>query len=322
MKNALRFFLILFCFAGTFAFAQQDTLIHKLDSLSRKKDSAEMQLNNIKASVYNETTKITFRNYFALGFSDLKQELTKPFHMTGKDWRNLAKFAVIIGAAGFADEPVQKFAVHLTNNNPGLLHISQNVTYFGARYEMLTLATIAAYGFIFKKPKMITTTLLATQAYLIGSAIENTLKFFTGRTRPTYYAPGVEPEPKFMGPGFLWHAHVNGGYQRSSFPSGHTTVAFAAATVFASEYRNTTAIPIIAYSAATLIGLSRITQNAHWLTDVIAGAANGFLAGKNIVNNYHRYAKIKDPHHNKNTLSFNLQYNIGHASPGFIYKFR
>ena len=125
-----------------------------------------------------------------------------------------------------------------------------------------------------------------------------------------------------MGPGFLWHAHVNGGYQRSSFPSGHTTVAFAAATVFASEYRNTTAIPIIAYSAATLIGLSRITQNAHWFTDVIAGAANGFLAGKNIVNNYHRYAKIKDPRHNKNTLSFNLQYNVGHVEPGLIYQFR
>jgi membrane-associated phospholipid phosphatase len=321
MKNTLRFLLILSCIAPAIAFAQQDTLIHKLDSLSRKKDSAEMQLNNINASTYNQTTKITFNNYFALWFSDLKQEVTKPLHMTGKDWGNLAKFAVIIGAAGFADEPVQKFAVHLTGNHPGLLRVSQNVTYFGARYEILTLATITAYGFIFKKPKMITTTLLATQAYLIGSAIENTLKFFTGRTRPTYYASGVEAEPKFMGPGFLWHAHVNGGYQRSSFPSGHTTVAFAAATVFASEYRNTTAIPIIAYSAATLIGLSRLTQNAHWLTDVIAGAANGFLAGKNIVNNYHRYAKLKDPRHNKNTLSFNLQYNIGHVEPGLVYKF-
>jgi membrane-associated phospholipid phosphatase len=322
MKNTLRLLLTLFCIAPSLTFAQQDTLINKLDSLNRKKDSAEMQLNNINASAYNQTTKITFKNYFALGFSDLKQEVTKPLHMTGKDWRNLATFAVIITAAGFADEPVQKFAVHLTSNNPGLLRVSQNVTYFGARYEMLTLATVAAYGFIFKKSKMVTTTLLATQAYLIGSAIENTLKFFTGRTRPTYYAPGVEPEPKFMGPGFLWHAHVNGGYQRSSFPSGHTTVAFAAATVFASEYRNTAAIPIIAYSAATLIGLSRLTQNAHWLTDVIAGATNGFLAGKNIVNNYHRYAKLKDPHHNKNTLSFDLQYNIGHVEPGLIYKFR
>ena len=321
MKNTLRVLLTLSCFASSLAFAQQDTLIHKLDSLRRKKDSAEMQLNNINASAYNQTTKITFKNYFALGFSDLKQEVTKPLHMTRKDWRNLAKFAVVIGAAGFADRPVQKFAVHLTNNNPGLVHVSQYVTYFGARYEILTLATITAYGFIFKKPKMITTTLLATQAYLIGSAIENTLKFFTGRTRPTYYAPGVTPKPRFLGPGFLWHAHVNGGYQRSSFPSGHTTVAFAAATVFASEYSNTTAIPVIAYSAATLIGLSRITQNAHWLTDVIAGAANGFLAGKNIVNNYHRYAKIKDPRHNKNTLSFNLQYNTGHVEPGIIYKF-
>ncbi len=322
MKNILQYLLTLFCIAPLLVFAQQDTLSHKLDSLSRKKDSAEMQQNNINASAYNQSTKITFRNYFVLGISDLKQELTKPVHMTGKDWRNLAKFAVVIGAASFADEPIQRFAVHLTNDNSGLVHVSQYVTYFGARYEIATLATITAYGLVFKKPKMITTTLLATQAYLVGSAIENTVKFFTGRTRPTYYAPGVEPEPKFLGPGFLWHAHVNGGYQRSSFPSGHTTVAFAAATVFASEYRNTTVIPVIAYSAATLVGLSRITQNAHWFTDVIAGAANGFLAGKNIVNNYHRYAKIKDPRHNKNTLSFNFQYDFGHIEPGVIYQFR
>jgi len=322
MKNTLAFLVTLFCIVPTLVFAQQDTLIHKLNSLSRKKDSAEMQANNINASAYNKNSKITFKNYFTLGFSDLKQEVTKPLHMTSKDWRNLVKFAVVMGAASFADEPMQKFAVHLTSNNPGLVHVSKYVTYFGARYEMATLATITIYGWVFKKPKMITTTLLATQAYLVGSAIENMLKFFTGRTRPTYYAPGVEPEPRFMGPGFLWHAHVNGAYHRSSFPSGHTTVAFAAATVFASEYRNTTAIPIIAYSAATLIGLSRITQNAHWFTDVIAGAANGFLAGKNIVNNYHRYAKIKDPKHNKNTLTFNLQYNMGNLEPGVVYQFR
>src|ERR1043165_4326220 len=114
MKNTLRLLLTLSCLGPFLVFAQQDTLINKLDSLAKKNDSAEMQLNNINAPAYNETTRITFKNYCALGFTDLKREVIKPFHMTGKDWRNLAKFAVIIGAATFADEPVQKFAVHLT----------------------------------------------------------------------------------------------------------------------------------------------------------------------------------------------------------------
>ena len=102
----------------------------------------------------------------------------------------------------------------------------------------------------------------------------------------------------------------------------HTTVAFAAATVFALEYKDQLIVPIIAFSAASLIGLSRITENKHWSTDVLTGAALGFLVGKQVVNNYHRSAKLKAPNQKKNTVSFNLQYYSGHVVPGMIYKFR
>jgi len=68
--------------------------------------------------------------------------------------------------------------------------------------------------------------------------------------------------------------------------------------------------------------VSRITENKHWSTDVLVGAALGFLAGKQVVNNYHRYAKLKAPDQRKNTVSFNLQYYSGHIVPGIIYKFR
>jgi membrane-associated phospholipid phosphatase len=79
------------------------------------------------------------------------------------------------------------------------------------------------------------------------------------------------------------------------FLRGHTTLAFAAATVYAMEYRNKPLIPVLAYTAASLIGLSRITENKHWATDVVAGAALGYLSGRQVVNNYHRYAKLKAP---------------------------
>jgi hypothetical protein len=48
----------------------------------------------------------------------------------------------------------------------------------------------------------------------------------------------------------------------------------------------------------------------------------GFLAGKQVVNNYHRYAALKAPAEKKNTISFNLQYYSGHIAPGIIYTFR
>lgn len=323
MRLALRLLLLLFLSLPIAGFSQQkDTLINKLDSLNKKTDSAGKQVNNTSPKAYNESTKLTFNSYFLLLGSDLKQEFTKPFHMTGKDWGRLGKFAVVAGALLFADEPIQKGAVKLTTNHPGLKNVSKYVTNFGGIYEAYTLATFGAYGIIFKSQKIKTTTLLATQAYITGGALESVLKFVSGRTRPSYYDPNVEAEPTFLGPFSKTAKDANGKKVYSSFPSGHTTVAFAAATVFALEYKDHLAIPIIAYSAATFIGLSRITENKHWSTDVLTGAALGFLAGKQVVNNYHRYAKLKSPNKKKNTVSFNLQYYAGHLVPGMIYKFR
>jgi membrane-associated phospholipid phosphatase len=323
MKLGIRLLVVFFLSLPAAGFSQQkDTLINKLDSLNKKTDSAGKQVNNISPKAYNESTKLTFNSYFTLLGSDLKQEFTKPFHMTGKDWGRLGKFAVVAGALAFADEPIQKGAVKLRTTNPGLNNVSKYITNFGGIYEAYTLAAFGAYGIIFKSEKMKTTTLLATQAYITGAALESVLKFVSGRTRPSYYDPNTEAEPKFLGPLSKTAKDANGKKVYSSFPSGHTTVAFAAATVFALEYKGQPIVPIIAYSAASLIGLSRITENKHWSTDVLVGAALGFLAGKQVVNNYHRYAKLKAPNHNKNTVSFNLQYYSGHVEPGMIYKFR
>jgi membrane-associated phospholipid phosphatase len=80
-------------------------------------------------------------------------------------------------------------------------------------------------------------------------------------------------------------------------------------------------VPVLAYGAASLIGLSRISENKHWISDVFAGAAIGYLSGRLVVNNYHRYAKLKSPGQKKNSLSFNLQYNNGVIMPGMVYRF-
>ncbi len=322
MIRGIKLLLVLLYFSPTAGLSQQtDTLINKLDSLTRKTDSAGSQVNNIDQKSYNENTKITFNTYFIILASNFKQSFTKPFHMSKKDWGNFGKFAVATVALSFADEPIQRGALKLRNKNTGLNNISKYITNFGGNYEGYTLTALGAYGFIFKNEKMKTTVLLATQAYITGAAVESVGKFLSGRTRPSYYAAGTEPEPKFLGPFSKTATTSSSKKLYSSFPSGHTTVAFAAATVFALEYRDKPMVPVIAYSAASLIGLSRITENKHWATDVLVGAALGYLSGKQVVNNYHRYSKLKAPGQKRNTISFNLDYSYGHLMPGMVYKF-
>jgi membrane-associated phospholipid phosphatase len=63
-----------------------------------------------------------------------------------------------------------------------------------------------------------------------------------------------------------------------SFPSGHTSNAFVNATVLYLEYREQNRI--LAWSGyvfATATGILRIMNNAHWLSDVVAGAGIGIM---------------------------------------------
>lgn len=58
----------------------------------------------------------------------------------------------------------------------------------------------------------------------------------------------------------------------ASFPSGHSTVAFAIATVIALHYPKT---GIVFFLCAILIGLSRIAAGVHWPSDILGGLVLG-----------------------------------------------
>jgi membrane-associated phospholipid phosphatase len=320
--NFVKKWLVILMLSLPCAGIAQDTLVNKLDSLTRKKDSAGQQINNINPSAYNAQTDLDLKSYFVLLGSSVKQEFTKPFHMSDKDWKNFGIFTGATVALYFVDKPIQRAALKLRNRNTGVNNISKYVTNFGGIYEGYTLAGLAAYGLVFKDKKIVTTTLLATQSYITAGALQVVIKFLAGETRPSYYGPEQVASPRFLGPFSKIQRDATGRKTYSSFPSGHTTVAFAAATVFASEYRDQPIIPIIAYTAASLIGISRITENMHWTTDVFVGAALGYLSGKQVVNNYHRYAKLKAPNQPKNSVSFTLNYSYGHLEPGLVYHFR
>ncbi len=75
----------------------------------------------------------------------------------------------------------------------------------------------------------------------------------------------------------------------TSFPSGHTAQAFAAATFMAKEYGHRSIwYSVGAYTVATGIGAMRVMNNRHWISDVLVGAGLGIFS-TNIVYLTHRY---------------------------------
>lgn len=69
------------------------------------------------------------------------------------------------------------------------------------------------------------------------------------------------------------------GSTRNSFPSGHTATAFMAATMMHKEYGwRSPWYSVGAYALATATGVSRILNNRHWMSDVLAGAGIGIMS--------------------------------------------
>jgi len=71
------------------------------------------------------------------------------------------------------------------------------------------------------------------------------------------------------------------GQDNKSFPSGHTSQAFAMASVAQQHYGWKIGVP--AYALAGLMGASRIHEDKHWLSDVVAGAGLGYIVGRTVV---------------------------------------
>lgn len=63
---------------------------------------------------------------------------------------------------------------------------------------------------------------------------------------------------------------------RRSFPSGHTCIAFAGATMLHKEYGKVSPwISVAGYGVATIVGIDRVLGDHHYWHDVAAGAGIG-----------------------------------------------
>lgn len=85
------------------------------------------------------------------------------------------------------------------------------------------------------------------------------------------------------------------GSTYNSFPSGHTTQVFAAATFLNEEYKDRYPwMPYASYTVASSVGLLRVANNRHYVSDVLVGAGIGYLSMK-VAYWTHRY-KWGKPH--------------------------
>lgn len=119
--------------------------------------------------------------------------------------------------------------------------------------------------------------LAETAAFTFG--VTNLTKVATGRRRPYLYNDGFTVDERA-------ELARESGQGTLSFPSGHTSLAFAAATFLSTTYadihgptRASKWIWASSLGVASLVGVARVQGGKHFRTDVIVGAAVGAAIG-------------------------------------------
>lgn len=143
-----------------------------------------------------------------------------------------------------------------------------------------------------------------TEAVIVASGVTGFLKGVLGRSRPYVTGDTIPHDFNFLkgfgrgtyGIGPNGQRLTSADYQ--SFPSGHTTAAFAVASAVTSEARRVQPgwVWLVAptmYGGATLVGLSRMYHNNHWASDVVLGAAIGTFSGLKVVRYSHAHPDNK-----------------------------
>ena len=139
--------------------------------------------------------------------------------------------------------------IHAIRNSciPGFHYSYDDYLQYGPAGVMLALKA-SGYESRSSWGRMLTSDALSVA---VMSAAVNGVKYSVGRLRPD-------------------------GSRHNSFPSGHTATAFMTATMLHKEYGwKSPWFSIGGYTAAAVTGVSRLMNNRHWMTDVMAGAAIG-----------------------------------------------
>ncbi len=169
-------------------------------------------------------------------------------------------------------------------NQPVIRSVSPIITNLGdGRASLAIFGGFLAYSYIEHDRSALQAGKIGLEAFLLSGIAAQILKHTFGRERPS--VASVQGG-RWNGAFVLLNqgSSKRGGYAHfDAFPSGHTASAFAAAATFADVYGDTPWVPYASYSVASAVAVSRVMEQAHWLSDCFVGGMIGYFSTQLVI---------------------------------------
>jgi membrane-associated phospholipid phosphatase len=222
------------------------------------------------ASSFPADEAVTVRNSPRIFLHDEEGIWTSPARLRPHDLVWLAPFAVAAGAAIATDHRAQNQVI---SHDPGFNNANINTSNILVGGILAAPVALFAAGQFQQDNRARETGILGGEAIVDGLVVSEVSKLVSRRERPDV----DQSRGRFF---------QSGVGADSSFFSMHTTVAFSAATVIASEYHSPW-VQVAAYTGASAVGVTRLLGGEHFPSDVLIGATTGWLIGHYVVKHHH-----------------------------------
>lgn len=218
--------------------------------------------------------KLHLKSYVKSGLLDAKDIIVAPVHWKAPQWTMAGGTVLLASLAYTQDVRINQFALDHKNE------VAETIAYYTGEhwgrgiYPMAIMGGMFLYGTFSHKPKYQYIAMNGVKTFVLAALVVAVPKYSFQRHRPDENNP---PQNNiFEGP--------FGNFHHTSFPSGHTTVAFAMSTFLAQEFKEKKWVAPVVYSLATLTAMQRVYDNRHWTSDVVVGAALGYGVAKVVCN--------------------------------------
>ena len=225
-----------------------------------------LMITLVSISFSQNNSNISFFEYSKQTALDDAQHIVKigfgiiqaPFNFNNSDWTKVAYTGIITSSLFTTDQEAKEFA--LSNQTPYNDKIFKIDEYLNGGTGIYAGVGFYISGFLLKEKKIRMMGLHALETLYIANSITGFFKYTFGRRRP------------YGGQGQMDFKVFRGSEQKyRAFPSGHTTSAFAFASVMAMSVDNIY-WKSFWYGSASMVGFARIYHNVHWISDTFLAA--------------------------------------------------
>lgn len=271
-----RYILILGLF---FCFGVSPIQAQSLDTTQEKDTSSIWQL-----------AKHDFK-YTVKGFG---HSITRPLHWKGDDFGKLGILFVGTASLSLMDNPIRDWSQNSRESFPKI--IRDFGWYFGSPQNYFAAnAGLYTFGLLTKNEKIRKTSVLIISSSLTTGIIQSLGKTVIGRARPGSGLTNYDFNP------------FSGRSRYRSFPSGHTILSMTMAHSIAKQFDNTW-VKVGIYTVGAIPPISRIIDDAHWITDVAFSSAISIIV-VDCIDKYLFEEKAYDYPKKKKTISWNLRFS-------------